>query len=124
MKSEDTLKYMQEHKWAKYVYIGIVALIVILIVAGVAGNKTLKDKEDKAIKECVAIERLQDDMVAESIGTELNKKDEIRWEMCRTLLKEIGRDQFLKDIEAGKSDNKDSTANGHNLDWYIEHIDD
>lgn len=99
-------------------------LVILLSMAAAAGNKSLKAKEDKAIKECVAIERLQDDMIAESTGTVLNKKDETRWEMCRNLLKEIGRDQFLKDIEAGKSDNKDSTANGHNLDWYIEHIDD
>ena len=120
---EETKKH-NDSKLMRRLLIGIAIVFAILIFAGVVGNNSLKTKEDKAIKECVAIERLQDDMIAESTGTELNKKDETRWEMCRNLLKEVGRDQFLKDIETSKSDNKDLTANGHNLDWYIEHIDD
>lgn len=108
----------------KKILIITAVVVVLLSMAAAAGNKTLKEKEEKALKECTAIEQLQDDSIEEKTGSKVPKTKAARREMCENMLNQVGRDQFLKDIEAGKSDNKDLTANGHNLDWYIEHIDD
>lgn len=126
MKNEDTLKYMQEHKWAKYVFIGIVGLIVILIVAGVAGNSTKKKNEDDILKKCAAVYSMQLDQTSVEVDDTTPHNFETNITACKNQKNAYTDDKdgskFKADVEKMWEEYKDVTIKDHNRDWYYEQI--
>lgn len=123
MDKRDTIEYIKNNKWAKYVYVGIVALIVILIVAGVAGNKSLNDKLADAKLKCQAIELMD--------GSEGDDEPWLNYSIAKTNCDAIYTNAYemkQKDfIEAVNSDyethkNNDREVAGHKIDWYLEQV--